>query len=84
MKMETKKTDGEIFKYAMDGVPKRDFKLVWRTIMNDCSVEYYTVINWRNGRCCIPDEAKAKIERILGAEIFNTKVPKNQESQNIA
>jgi hypothetical protein len=67
-----KKTEGQQLCEWMDAVPKNEFKQTWRTIMANCGVEYYTVINWRNDRCRIPQRAKEKIEAIAGRKIFDT------------
>jgi hypothetical protein len=69
--MDTKKmTEAAILKDAMDSFPKKDYKKIREEIQTACGVEYYTLINWRNGCCRIPDDKKEKIEEVLGAKIF--------------
>jgi hypothetical protein len=69
--MVSTKKEFEILADAMDSVPKKDYTSVRHRIMSECKVEYYIITNWRNGRSRIPDEAKAKIEKIFGRKIFS-------------
>lgn len=65
------RNDGERLKCYLLSLPVKESPRMVRLLAEECKVPVYTVNNWRNSRCRIPELAKDKIEEVAGVSIFD-------------
>lgn len=67
-----KNEDGEKLRMYLYNLPLKESAATALKLAEACKVPYYTISNWRSGRCRIPELAKDKIEEVTGVKIFHS------------
>lgn len=72
-------TDSKILRSWLDSLPRADYNKHKDALVDTCSENRYTFLNWLYGRCRIPNTAKKLINmytlQVSGVEIFKIAKP---------